>query len=237
MSFDLLKTSKALGDETRLAVYHYLGRSSNRPVGVQHLAEEFKLHPNAIRQHLSKLEEAGLVFSEPLRSEGSGRPKRLYRVKGALLEAAILPRDYKLLSEILLDFLSATHCSSEQVKAFGRSWGQKWISRQGVGKSPSLSTGKIEELIAAQFSSWGFDPQVVSSSEMQIDIRLNNCIFKEVVAFHPEIVCPLLHGILEGMLTPWIGEHHSALENGIAHGENSCRVFVTLKEDPGLTRE
>jgi predicted ArsR family transcriptional regulator len=229
MSYDLLKTSKALADGTRLALYHYLEKPHQEPVSVQHLAEHFKLHPNAIRQHLAKLEDAGLVYSEASRPSGSGRPHQIYRRKGPLHGLELLPRDYKLLCEMLLEYLSFSKVSMDDIKAFGKRWGEKrvkeWIKEGDHTKSAEEAT----QLLLKQFSAWGFEPRLIVSSDQRIDIRLQNCIFREVVEFHPELVCPLLHGILEGLLNPFVGEHHSGLENGIAHGEDSCHVLVTLK--------
>lgn len=229
MTYNLLKTSKALGDETRLSIYHYLEQPRKEPVSVRHLTEHFKLHPNAIRQHLSKLEEAGLVYSESLKQAGSGRPQRVYRVKGPIHGTELLPRDYKLLCEMLLEFLSTSKVPIEEVKAFGYRWGEKLVKAQmGKGKVQH-SSEEIARLLVSRFSGWGFEPKLISLSERQIDIRLQNCIFREVVEFHPDLVCPLLHGVLEGMLSPFIGRRPTALGDGIAHGKESCEVLVSLK--------
>ena len=98
-----------------------------------------------------------------------------------------------------------------------------------VGKTLEGSAARVARFVADQFSAWGFEPQVIGAEGQQIDIRLHNCIFKEVVEFNPEIVCPLLHGVLEGLLTPFVGSHTSTLQNGIAHGEAFCSVNVQLK--------
>jgi predicted ArsR family transcriptional regulator len=225
---DVLKTSKALGDETRLSIYRYLEQPHRDPVSVQHLAEHFKLHHNAIRQHLAKLEEAGLVYSETSRLTGSGRPQRIYRTKGPLHGLELLPRDYKLLCEMLLEFLSSSKVSVDEIKAFGKRWGEKLV-KDRVGKRPHPSAEEIAHLLHDQFKAWGFEPKLVAFSDQRIDIRLQNCIFREVVEFHPDLVCPLLHGVLEGMLSSFIGHTNTALDNRIAHGEQSCQVLVTLE--------
>ncbi len=234
MTYDLLKTSKALGDETRLAIYQYLGQPYKIPASIQHLAKRFKIHPNAIRQHLNKLEEAGLISSESLKSTGSGRPQRVYKVKGPIHGIELLPRDYKLLCEMLLAFLASSKVSIEEIKAFGRQWGERLVQGK-IGKTNvQHHPDEIAQLLMSQFSGWGFEPKLISIKDQHIDIRLNNCIFREVVQFHPDLVCPLLHGVLEGMLSPLIGKQHTALENGIAHGKESCEVWVALKS-PQMT--
>ena len=58
-----LEVHKALADDTRYRLYRYL-RLSGRAVSVRELAARLSLHPNTIRPHLRRLEEAGLVASD-----------------------------------------------------------------------------------------------------------------------------------------------------------------------------
>ena len=228
MQGNLLKTSKALADETRFAIIQYLERK-RRAVSIKELAQRFHLHPSAIRQHLSKLSEAQLVSSVAMKTGGSGRPQRVYRKSRPVVGLELLPRDYRLLCEMLLGLLAVKGVSLEEIKAFGRRWGEGMAKKLSAGKSLERSAVKVARFVADQFSAWGFEPQIIGATGQQIDIRLHNCIFKEVVEFNPEIVCPLLHGVLEGLLTPFMGPHTSSLQNGIAHGAEFCSVNVQLK--------
>src|SRR5438105_8346988 len=95
---------KALADDTRYRLYRYLGLSG-RPVSVRELSRGLSLHPNTVRPHLRRLEEAGLVTREIRRTTGAqtvGRPQTLY-------SAAEVPsgegRDYRLLAEMLAGLL------------------------------------------------------------------------------------------------------------------------------------
>ena len=58
-----IEVHKALADDTRYRLYRYL-RLSGRPVSVRELAVRLSLHPNTLRPHLRRLEEAGLVARE-----------------------------------------------------------------------------------------------------------------------------------------------------------------------------
>ena len=49
----ILKMSKTLGDETRLAVFRHLV-TCGHPVTVAEVAAHFSLHPNAARSHLAR---------------------------------------------------------------------------------------------------------------------------------------------------------------------------------------
>src|SRR5947209_10886376 len=91
---------KALADDTRYRLYRYLGLSG-RPVSVRELSRRLSLHPNTVRPHLRRLEEAGLVTREIRKGSGTqavGRPQTMY-------QAVEVPtgegRDYRLLAEML----------------------------------------------------------------------------------------------------------------------------------------
>ena len=60
-----LEIHKALADDTRFRLYRYLGLSG-RPVSVRELSTRLSLHPNTLRPHLRRLEEARLVFEKML---------------------------------------------------------------------------------------------------------------------------------------------------------------------------
>src|SRR5205085_1278859 len=89
-----LEVHKALADDTRYRLYRYLGLSG-RPVSVRELSTRLSLHPNTVRPHLRRLEEAGLLTREIRKASGVGRPQTLY-------SAAEVPsgegRDYRLLA-------------------------------------------------------------------------------------------------------------------------------------------
>ena len=71
--------ARRLGDPTRHEVFRYLA-DAERPVDVAELTEHLGLHHNAIRQHLAKLVEAGLVSEATAPRVGRGRPRLVYTV-------------------------------------------------------------------------------------------------------------------------------------------------------------
>lgn len=224
----LLITSKALADETRLSIVRFLSERE-KGCSVKELAKVFKLHPNAVRQHLGKLTEAELIVSESVKGNGSGRPLRIYKKTDSRPINYLVPRDYKLLCEMLLGMVVAKGIGSDEVRSFGRHWGETWAGRLSSAGLIDRSPQTIARFVSEQFGAWGFEPEIQEVKGSGIQIRLKNCSFKEAVELNPEIICPLLHGVLEGMLTPFVGPHSSALQNGIAHGEDSCLVSIQLR--------
>src|SRR5947208_10020196 len=96
-----LEVHKALADDTRFRLYRYLGLSG-RPVSVRELSTRLSLHPNTVRPHLRRLEEAGLVAREIRKGQAVGRPQTLYRAVDVDTGGG---HDYRLLAEMLCGLL------------------------------------------------------------------------------------------------------------------------------------
>ena len=92
-----IEVYKALADDTRYRLYRYL-RLSGRPGSIRELSTRLSLHPNTLRPHLRRLEEAGLAASEVHRVATVGRPQVMYT---AVAREEREGRDYRLLGEIL----------------------------------------------------------------------------------------------------------------------------------------
>lgn len=58
-----LKITGVLSDPTRYYIYKYISQKHNY-VTVQEIADEFNIHPNVARLHLSKLEDVNMLKSE-----------------------------------------------------------------------------------------------------------------------------------------------------------------------------
>src|SRR4030095_12898126 len=74
---DELTVLKALGDETRYAMYRELA-TSTAPLSAPELAERLGLHANTVRLHLDRLRDAGLIEAEVVHRGTVGRPQHLY---------------------------------------------------------------------------------------------------------------------------------------------------------------
>ena len=72
-----LEVLKALGDETRYAMYREIA-SATVPLAAQDLADRLGLHANTVRLHLERLREVGLVDVEAVHRGRVGRPQHRY---------------------------------------------------------------------------------------------------------------------------------------------------------------
>ena len=71
-----LAVLKALGDNTRYAIYLELARSP-RPLATAEIAESLDLHPNTVRPHLERMRDVGLLAVETDARGGGPTPAPL----------------------------------------------------------------------------------------------------------------------------------------------------------------
>jgi predicted ArsR family transcriptional regulator len=189
-----IEVHKALADETRYRLYRFL-RLAGRAVPVRELATRLSLHPNTVRPHLRRLEEAGLVATETRRGAGVGRPQTLYSV--VELDAR-QGRDYRLLADILSSLLSGTR-QRERAEALARQWGEYLVRRSaprpGARRSPGPNLAALQEAM----SEAGFDPRFHRRGTASVELSMRDCPFRELLDDHLELVCAVHRGLIEGM--------------------------------------
>lgn len=182
----LLAQSRALGDPTRHAVFSYI-RDVGRPVGVAELTDHFRFNHNAIRQHLAKLRDAGLVIEELDEPSGPGRPRLRYRVAPGATERWGGTAPYEALTMMLLALLRGEGSPRE----VGRRAGEQFAIEHG-GDADAV------EILTAVARRLGFEPRVKPTRE-GVDVVLDRCPFAAPASDSPDIVCELHLGIAEGI--------------------------------------
>src|SRR6266550_2429899 len=80
---DRLPVFKALGDNTRYAIYLELARAS-RPLSTADIADALELHPNTVRPHLDRMRDVGLLEVDADSRGTVGRPQHRYRLAGVV---------------------------------------------------------------------------------------------------------------------------------------------------------
>ena len=96
--------ARALGDPTRHAIFSRIAEAG-QPVGVSDLNEDFSLNHNAIRQHLAKLVDAGLVVETKAPPTGRGRPRLVYAIDPAVEGQWGTSGPYERLSRLLIEII------------------------------------------------------------------------------------------------------------------------------------
>jgi predicted ArsR family transcriptional regulator len=191
-----IEVHKALADDTRFRLYRYL-RLSGRPVSVRELATRLSLHPNTLRPHLRRLEEAGLVRRESRKGSATvGRPQTLYV---AVDRDGHEGRDYRLLSEILSGLVTGSR-ARERATALAREWGQYLAIQGGPKPGTRLPAGRNLAVLQEAMAQAGFDPRFRRAGRGTVEISLRDCPFRDLLEDHRELVCAIHRGLLEGML-------------------------------------
>lgn len=220
--FDTLyETARALGEETRFRIYRRLSVSGHAE-SVTELARRFDVHPNAIRQHLARLEQARLVVSSPDRSNGAGRPPRLYELSHHPLELGHPPRTLKPLASVLAHVVDALPAEPAELRDLGRSWGRSWAAgrRAGNGAVPR-SRKRRAELLARYLAEWGWRP-TSRNENGGIRISTGRCLFHDLIAERDGRCCALEEGLLSGLVEVTVNGHAKVVRLP------GCRLEVAL---------
>lgn len=183
----LQEQARALGDPTRHRVFRYIA-DSDRPVDVAELTRHFGLNHNAIRQHLAKLANAGLVTRDSSSSGAPGRPRLQYRIEPAAQGRWGLDSPYQRLSLLLVEVISTGSPPDTVGRRRGRS-----INLRSPATAEDLAS-VLQEAIARD----GFQPAMQRRGET-VEYMLENCPFADAAAVDPDTVCGIHRGICEGL--------------------------------------
>ncbi|MEO6156593.1 MAG: ArsR family transcriptional regulator, partial [Ilumatobacteraceae bacterium] len=182
----------------------------HEPVGVAELTAHFGLNHNAIRQHLAKLRDAGLVLEETAEPSGPGRPSLRYRPNPGAADRWDGTSPYEELSMMLLEVLRGG-----EPREVGRTAGRRLAHAYGDEVDPA-------ELLEAVTRRLGFEPTRVENIS-GAELILDRCPFAASAALAPDVVCELHRGLAEGVSAEADGIEINAMVVHPAH-LGGCRV-------------
>ncbi len=182
---------KALGDNTRYAIYLELARSP-RPLSTSDIADTLDLHPNTVRPHLERMREVGLLELRTDARGGVGRPQHLYSIAAGAPSLGLEPPSFPRLARLLLRIAAASGAGAEEATEAGRDQGradaQAWPE-----DTPCL------DALTAELGTLGFDPAVADEGD-RATVAFTHCPFRELAETRPDLVCGLHHGLVEGLV-------------------------------------
>jgi predicted ArsR family transcriptional regulator len=186
-------TAPALGP--RRADVLDLLRAARSAVSVREIADRTRLHPNTARFHLDALVDAGLATRATRARSAPGRPCMAYQ---AVEGGAPGRRQYRLLAEMLASLVAGVLPEPGEAAAeAGREWG-RYITERPAPFQRVDAYGAVEGL-AAILQELGFAPETEPDGP-GYQLRLRQCPFREVAEVHPEVVCQLHLGLMQGAL-------------------------------------
>jgi predicted ArsR family transcriptional regulator len=223
---DQLAVLKALGDETRYAMYQELARST-AAMSAQDLAERLGLHANTVRLHLERLREAGLVDVEAIHRGTVGRPQHLYFLAAGAPGLGFDPPAHALLAGLLAALAERVGADAAEATETGRVWGAEAGRR-------TRSTSCLQAL-EAELNQLGFEPatEVTAAGEAGTRIEFLHCPFRELAEAYPELVCNLHRGLCEGVVDSVGGGRVE--EFATLYDPEPCHVTVSVAAGVGYS--
>jgi predicted ArsR family transcriptional regulator len=237
---DRLPVFKALGDNTRYAIYLELARSPS-PLSTADVADALDLHPNTVRPHLERMRDIGLLEVDSGSRGGVGRPQHRYALASDAPSLGLEPSAFRLLARMVADVAARAGLDGDQVAAVGRDHGRaSALERvvQGRAAAPGAEALAIEGgaaaagralgcigALSAELAELGFDPAVADDGATTT-IAFTHCPFRELAELFPEVVCHLHRGIVEGFVQHLGGAE--VMRFGTLADRNPCEVYLVV---------
>ena len=191
-----LDVLKALGDNTRYAIYLELARSP-RPLTTAEVAKTLDLHSNTVRPHLERMREVGLLAVETEPRGAVGRPQHRYSLSADAPSLGLEPPTFPVLAQMLLTLAGSARLGAEEAIEAGREQGRADAGREAKPRKPS--TARCVERLVARLDALGFDPAVVEHEEGRT-VAFLHCPFRDLAETNPDVVCGLHRGMVEGFV-------------------------------------
>jgi len=219
-----LDVLKALGDNTRYAIYLELARAGS-PRSTADIAESLALHPNTVRPHLERMREVGLLDVEADAKGSVGRPQHRYALAADAPSLGLEPPAFPLMARMLAPLAAASELEPDDVALVGAEAGRAMALADGAGAGARPRKACIEA-VTTMLSQLGFDPAVVSD-DASASIAFTHCPFAELAAAHPEIVCHLHRGMIQGYVEQIGGA--SVERFGTLADRDPCQVELAFR--------
>jgi predicted ArsR family transcriptional regulator len=220
-----LAVLKALGDNTRYAIYLELARSP-RPLATAEIAETLDLHPNTVRPHLERMREVGLLAVDADARGAVGRPQHRYSLAPDAPSLGLEPATYPLLAGMLLQIAGSAGLGEEEAAEAGRDQGAAdaeiateadalAADRAQRGAPASVRGGAARQdgaprgsaclrALVARLDALGFDP-AAARDDGAATVAFTHCPFRALAEANPDVVCGLHRGLVEGFVDTYGG--------------------------------
>lgn len=184
---------------------------------IDQLTQELAITRTAVRQHLSVMENDGLITPGLSRPSG-GRPEQLYILSAKGHE--LFPRHYSWMAELVIDSIrqeSGAEQLSERLRAIGEKIGEGLRSQNPGLITSSQWTEKLAELM----QQLGYNITHLDTSLDEPTITADNCIFHKLAAKDPTI-CEFDLALISSFTGSKVDHQECMVKGG-----NSCRFKLT----------
>jgi predicted ArsR family transcriptional regulator len=194
---DLLK---ALGDNTRYAIYLEVARAA-MPLSTAAVADSLGLHPNTVRPHLERMRDVGLLEVESVSRGEVGRPQHRWSLSADAPSLGFEPPAMPMLARMLVGVAAAAGAGPDEAAAVGREQGR------AAGAEAAAVVAELDDpddraavclsALVDELARMGFDPAVADDGA---EVAFARCPFAELAEEHPQLVCHLHRGLIEGFV-------------------------------------
>jgi predicted ArsR family transcriptional regulator len=205
-----------LAQPTRARLFALLGELG-RAAGTVELAERVDLHPNGVRLHLERMEEAGLVARERAR-QARGRPRDAWTIAPDAQPGGEPPTAYNDLGRWLARAIPARPGRLRDVEATGREIGRELAPR-------SAESGGTEAL-QSTLSALGFQPGLQQETPDRMTLCLGNCPYRDAVRENQAVICTLHRGITLGLLD--VLDPHAKLTDFVPRDPDTAGCLIKV---------
>lgn len=198
-----LKITSTLADDTRFSIYQYM-LQEKKNFTVQQIADQFSIHPNVARLHLTKLAEIEVISADFEKTGKGGRPGRIYKAVETGVTLSFPKRNYEELLDWVLEILDEMGPDALEI-------GKKVCYRKGQTEirqllqqkrldSSSLNFDEKIEIITEAAALIGYVPEVSEKEDKQKSIRfaVYNCPYHNEIAKYADFICSLHESFLKG---------------------------------------
>jgi predicted ArsR family transcriptional regulator len=209
---------KALGDNTRYAIYLELARSP-LPLTTAEIADVLDLHVNTVRPHLERMRDVGLLHVDTEARGTVGRPQHRYALSADAPSLGLEPSPYPTLARMLLRAAADSGLERSELADAGREQG-----RADAGQWDDAVIC-LDALIVEQ-ARLGFDPAVIEDHD-SATMAFAHCPFRDLAELHPDLVCGLHCGLVEGFVagfgTTEVARFHTVVDR------HPCQVELVTR--------
>jgi len=192
--------TSTLGDPTRRSIY-LMVRESVEPMTAAHIAAAFDIHANVARHHLDRLADEGYLEVTRRRPEGqngpgAGRPAKCYTSTDKEIELQFPSRRYDLLADLLIRVVRRLEPerASEIAAQVGHEYG---VELAGTLELPEAGFDSVLAAVQQAMVNVGF---AVDTNPTNRQLLMSHCPFGRTAFDHPEVVCALDRGIVNGLM-------------------------------------
>ena len=193
------------------------------------LAERLDVHVTTIRFHVDQLVEAGLLEGHVVRGGGRGRPHRRFALRAGAPQAP-----FEVLASLLTSVLSGTGGRQLTPQQAGVQWAR--ARAEAIGLRSTAGGGDrrrgVIRHVADLLGEWGYTPQTeLADDDLALTVTLRDCPFLELARAHPDVVCGIHRGLIQGTLQA-VGEAGAQVALEPLATPDTCIARLRLADRP-----